>query len=54
MELPWDPAALEAAARERLPAIAYAYYAAGAGMERSVAAKSLARRPPRSTPTASA
>jgi 4-hydroxymandelate oxidase len=38
VELPWDPAALEAAARERLPAIAYAYYAAGAGMESSVAA----------------
>jgi 4-hydroxymandelate oxidase len=38
VELPWDPAALEAAARERLPAIAYAYYAAGAGKESSVAA----------------
>jgi 4-hydroxymandelate oxidase len=38
VELPWDPAALEAAARERLPAIAYAYYAAGAGMESRVAA----------------
>ncbi len=38
VELPWDPAALEAAARERLPTIAYAYYAAGAGMETSVAA----------------
>jgi 4-hydroxymandelate oxidase len=38
VELPWDPVALEAAARERLPAVAYAYYAAGAGLEGSVAA----------------
>jgi 4-hydroxymandelate oxidase len=38
VELPWDPAALEAAARERLPEIAYAYYASGAGLELSVAA----------------
>jgi len=38
VEIPWDPAALEAAARERLPDVAYAYYAAGAGLEASVAA----------------
>jgi 4-hydroxymandelate oxidase len=37
-ELPWDPVALEEEARARLPAIAYAYYAAGAGLEASVAA----------------
>ena len=38
VELPWDPVALEAAARERLPDVAYAYYAAGAGLETTVAA----------------
>ena len=37
-DVPWDPEALEAAARDRLPPIAYAYYAAGAGLETSVAA----------------
>ena len=38
VKLPWDPVALEAAARERLPDVAYAYYAAGAGLETTVAA----------------
>jgi 4-hydroxymandelate oxidase len=38
VELPWDPAALEAAAAARLPAVAYAYLSSGAGLEASVAA----------------